>query len=1844
MENDLNHRVVAEQQPTVDNLKRREDSLTAVDRSADVQESSAVQLGAASGAAGDTQMGAAQVEIELKGAEVADGNVRKKRGRPPRGQAKTMTTTTVVPAPKKFKKEEEDVCFICFDGGTLVLCDRRDCPKAYHPACVKRDEAFFRGRVRWNCGWHICNICQKNAHFMCYTCPSSLCKGCVRQADILCVRGSKGFCRTCMTTILLIENIEQGNKESGHVDFDDKTSWEYLFKVYWVYLKQKESLTLDELTRATNPWKGSGLGHRDDSLQKMHSAGIDKARLEANVSKRRRIHRQPPLHNKVPLRVEKVTDDKVQLPHGCVEWASKELLEFVAHMKNGDTSVLTQFDVQALLLEYIRKNNLRDPRRKSQIICDQRLENLFGRARVGHFEMLKLLEYHFKEDFRANGIVQAAVKNPVAGQVETEGSSEVIQTMNKDKKRQTRRKCDERGQQTRLDNFAAVDVHNINLIYLKRSLMENLLEDPEKFHEMVLGSIVRIRISGNDPKQEIYRLVRVVGTSKAAEPYKVGNKTANFMLKILNLNRIEDITIDVISNQEFSEDECGRLRQSIKCGLVERMTVGEIQEKSIALQTVRINDVLEAEILRLNHLRDRASEMGHRKELRECIEKLELLKTPGERRRRLNEIPEVHSDPRMDPSYESDEDTGQSEIKKEDVTMFPRGSNSAAKDMELPAMQRGGDASNVTVVKPLRSSASNWEHKGNTCSKFQPGKEDVAAATNDTDCESPLTLEGADAVSRILVELRNGGDRSIQNNSHAAIASENLFWDSSDGARMTISPGMAVSDSGELDKIWHYQDPSGKVQGPFCMLQLRKWSSNGYFPTDFRVWGINESQDQSMLLTDALTRMGSVGSDDSKAECVTSSIDNTDATGTDPKPNEKCCSDVTQAIEWSCTNKQPSGGPCNAKQINTHSDTDKSSEQVQKLFSVKDSLSSEVSNSCSPSASCSFETMNQKNIELSVLPRPTPIGDVTLKGESVENGQNATGQNSVDSQGLSSGGIKFLEPPSSTPKPDHKDSDVLVVDNKKPATEIVPGEDLGTDSGFATSGVPLSDLQRPRDAKVQAVDVKQSVASNVPVQDSGTSWTTVSAGVKFPDLPTTDPEQENQGVKVQVVENKHYVTSNIPCQGSVIRWSTASSLVSEVVQLPGIGGGWNGYSQLHTKTSAEELDSGLASCSSMKQTEPGSDHATPTPESCQLTPSPPSHPDYAASRWHGMEPLELIGDQSVSDLLSEVEALESLNGIASPTSRMNCGHDSMDSPGDDCFSPLVGLSPPLDPGKHDAMSSTCDIQFHSHPITTDGQHGPFPIDVNDIPKMSGAHSSSSPEGEGEFKPALVSIQQAELVSLAHPSATLPVFTMSIDSSANPIAGVGLKPTYVSMNQQSFVSHPHSPPPSQPTLPTGSLDSCISTPAERELKPAHVSTHHPELVCQSHLPAQLPLPTVTPDSAVKSGEGREVKQACVSMHEHKLVSQVDSPALLQPPSSTSCLDSSIGPGSNGETRLAYVSVDQQDVVAQPETQSPSQTSLPIATVDSAMSPQENEGVKPAYASMHQRDSLSQSYQPANPSPPATSPGSPTSPQEGERKPTYAPMHQEEELISQRLPPAQLPQAPLSLDSISSPRKEGQLKPAFVSVHQQGPVSHSCSPARSSLPPTSVESVSSPGKEGELKPDSGSIRRLELISHGHATALRNRSLDVATSDASQRAGSETTETGGMLRENANSLRSGSVSGNVHMARGTSHVKSSRSSNTQQRGNFAMGNQGIRGNQQSRHSSNNAGWHSGPKDRSYHGADSGSSSSRSRPSWSRQSSFGSDRGSSRPPHTPRGQRVCKFYESGHCKKGALCNYLHP
>lgn len=84
--------------------------------------------------------------------------------------------------PLVVKKEEaedeedchDDECFVCKDGGELLLCDRKTCRRAYHLQCINR-KVFPPKSQKWECPSHFCTKCQKPAVSFCSSCPVSFC-------------------------------------------------------------------------------------------------------------------------------------------------------------------------------------------------------------------------------------------------------------------------------------------------------------------------------------------------------------------------------------------------------------------------------------------------------------------------------------------------------------------------------------------------------------------------------------------------------------------------------------------------------------------------------------------------------------------------------------------------------------------------------------------------------------------------------------------------------------------------------------------------------------------------------------------------------------------------------------------------------------------------------------------------------------------------------------------------------------------------------------------------------------------------------------------------------------------------------------------------------------------------------------------------------------------------------------------------------------------------------------------------------------------------------------------------------------------------------------------------------------------------------------------------------------------------------------------------------------------------------------------------------------------------------------------------------------------------------------
>ncbi|XP_061528015.1 histone-lysine N-methyltransferase NSD3 isoform X1 [Phycodurus eques] len=71
------------------------------------------------------------------------------------------------------KHTHEYFCFCCGEGGELVMCDRKECPKAYHLLCLNLSKPPYG---RWECPWHDCSICCAPASSLCDFCPRSFCR------------------------------------------------------------------------------------------------------------------------------------------------------------------------------------------------------------------------------------------------------------------------------------------------------------------------------------------------------------------------------------------------------------------------------------------------------------------------------------------------------------------------------------------------------------------------------------------------------------------------------------------------------------------------------------------------------------------------------------------------------------------------------------------------------------------------------------------------------------------------------------------------------------------------------------------------------------------------------------------------------------------------------------------------------------------------------------------------------------------------------------------------------------------------------------------------------------------------------------------------------------------------------------------------------------------------------------------------------------------------------------------------------------------------------------------------------------------------------------------------------------------------------------------------------------------------------------------------------------------------------------------------------------------------------------------------------------------------------------
>ncbi|XP_051199722.1 uncharacterized protein At5g08430 isoform X1 [Lolium perenne] len=815
----------------------------------------------------------------------------KRKGRRPaakaRGGAGAGGREPEAEATEEEAEGESDFCFVCKDGGDLRLCDYRNCHKAYHPHCVGEGEDFLKSDDEFICRWHKCFICKQQSYFRCLCCPvNSVCRACLRQAEFVRFGNqTKGFCTNCLRLATMIEKNVEVDSDGEKVDFSDKSTFEFLFKDYWEIIKEKEGLTLDKLQEKFPEEHSSDddfLGNSDD--------GDDEPTRPTNV-------------NRSSNKVKASRKQRKPKKNVYVGWGSKELVEFLASIGKDASKTLDQCGAAEVVRHYIRQNDLFHKDKKKYVICDGKLYPLFRRAEIKFTKIYSLLERHIAANATSEDEILAS----------SEANSDSFRK--KKSRTMTSEPSTPKGISERYRRCFASLVHdNIKLIYLRKSLVMDLLKQPETFEHKVIGCFVRVK---NDPKyctyhrpKTMYQLGQVTGIRKSSEEYKISEKSdisTNILLRISSC--WSEVKISMLSDEDFDEDECEDLRLLVKKEHSQRHTVAELEEKVRKVHRDIVSHGIDKELQRLEKLIERANEKGWRADMHAHIEKRRLLRTPAERQRLLEEVPQIIADleDTKDPELLVEASDKSFQI---DMSVLEGSSGEGAVCLESCSQEisKGASEEKAPCLKSCSEDKSKGANEKAVCLKSCPEEkpEDANERTvcfkscskentkaTEADACTPGTCVQNQAIA-VKCNAAGGTPRTYAQNKGAQGSEDNAAGDRlemhvpkkgtettaagipddviiidddededyslpDEGANITVDldanksrDTVMVQHETRHAAMWFYTDPQNDVQGPFPLEMLRRWKEDEYFDDDFRVWRAGQSSDSAILLTDAL--------------------------------------------------------------------------------------------------------------------------------------------------------------------------------------------------------------------------------------------------------------------------------------------------------------------------------------------------------------------------------------------------------------------------------------------------------------------------------------------------------------------------------------------------------------------------------------------------------------------------------------------------------------------------------------------------------------------------------------------------------------------------------------------------------------------------------------------------------------------------------------------------------------------------------------------------------------------------------------------------------------------------------
>ncbi|KAK6805254.1 hypothetical protein RDI58_003039 [Solanum bulbocastanum] len=530
----------------------------------------------------------------------------------------------------------EDWCFECKDGGKLMICDYGDCLKAYHPTCVGKDDSVLTSDIRWICGWHTCLVCHRSSNYQCYCCDRAVCSRCIGRINFVLLKGKHGFCNNCLKLALLVEEDRNIDSDGESVDLRDRETYEGLFREYYEIVKEKEGfdknsllagkakLNKEKICQISSDSDKRSEEEDEHSEEEDDQISSDNGDFSDGEPQKKRLKKKRCTQQKTKMQRSVNSKKKV-----FVGWGSKALIDFLQFIGQDTREKLSQYDVTSIVTKYIKEHNLIHPVKKRRILCDVRLQAVFGKKVVNRHRIFSLLESHFLEN------EEQLQKDELDHDLEDDDTEILVAPKTEEKVEQKKISsiwCSTAAQ----SQYAALIPENIKLVYLKRSLVQEMIKQPESIETKIIGSFVRLKLDPRDYEQRnSHELVQIAGIRLRSSD-ECNSET---LIQVSNMAR--DVSLTMLSDDEFCKEECDDLKEKVKVGLLEKLTIVELEQKAKILHEDITKHRIARDLELLQKLIDRANEKGWRHELFQHLEKRKLLQQASYLSFVLQNIPAV---------------------------------------------------------------------------------------------------------------------------------------------------------------------------------------------------------------------------------------------------------------------------------------------------------------------------------------------------------------------------------------------------------------------------------------------------------------------------------------------------------------------------------------------------------------------------------------------------------------------------------------------------------------------------------------------------------------------------------------------------------------------------------------------------------------------------------------------------------------------------------------------------------------------------------------------------------------------------------------------------------------------------------------------------------------------------------------------------------------------------------------------------------------------------------------------------------------------------------------------------